>query len=87
MIHDFPPSDANIFPEYILPAIANFVETDSQSDIKSELVLMTLAECLPSLAETSIRFLETSQLKHGVIPPSDPLLNLSDRRETRTYQF
>jgi serine/threonine protein kinase len=52
MVKSFPPVDANIFPQYILPALAKF-----PSD-PEEMVRIAFANCLPSYAETARRFLD-----------------------------
>ncbi|KAL6072824.1 Serine/threonine-protein kinase, variant 2 [Balamuthia mandrillaris] len=54
-VKEFPPGDAHIFPEYILPALGEF-HVD-----KEEMVRQALAENLARLAEVSRRFLEASQ--------------------------
>ncbi|KAG2382637.1 hypothetical protein C9374_005217 [Naegleria lovaniensis] len=52
----FPPSDSNLFNDYILPAL-KIICTD-----KSDLVRVTFAENLPLLAYQARRFLEMSQI-------------------------
>lgn len=54
LVESFPLSDANIFPQYILPMMGSF---PSDPD---EMVRIAFAGCLPQLAETSRRFLEIS---------------------------
>eukprot|EP01087_Luapelamoeba_hula_P016325 TRINITY_DN5016_c2_g1_i1.p1 TRINITY_DN5016_c2_g1~~TRINITY_DN5016_c2_g1_i1.p1 ORF type:complete len:1525 (+),score=308.28 TRINITY_DN5016_c2_g1_i1:135-4577(+) len=51
----FPPGDSHIFPEYILPALADF------HTAKEEIVREAFAENLAQLAEIARRFLEASQ--------------------------
>uniref|UniRef100_A0A182JVS5 non-specific serine/threonine protein kinase n=1 Tax=Anopheles christyi TaxID=43041 RepID=A0A182JVS5_9DIPT len=55
MVRQLPRSDANVFPEYILPAIASLA-TDS-----STFVRMTYARNIATLADTAVSFLEQSQ--------------------------
>ncbi|KAI9096422.1 hypothetical protein DFS34DRAFT_581299 [Phlyctochytrium arcticum] len=49
-------ADANIFPEYILPAARRF-STDPDGFVRA-----TFAHCIAALAETALRFLDLSQL-------------------------
>lgn len=53
MVDHFPPSDANIFPKYILKRIQH-LSTDS-----SIMVRLAFIESMALLAETSLRFLDT----------------------------
>ncbi|CAG8444654.1 3441_t:CDS:10 [Ambispora leptoticha] len=55
MVETITPSNAMIFPEYILPQLRKFV-TDPEI-----LVRMTYAQCISTLAETALRFLELTQ--------------------------
>ncbi|XP_050074643.1 phosphoinositide 3-kinase regulatory subunit 4 [Anopheles maculipalpis] len=55
MVRKLPRSDANVFPEYILPSIAPLA-TDS-----STFVRMTYARNIAALADTAVSFLEQSQ--------------------------
>uniref|UniRef100_A0A182QQ95 non-specific serine/threonine protein kinase n=1 Tax=Anopheles farauti TaxID=69004 RepID=A0A182QQ95_9DIPT len=55
MVRKLPRTDANVFPEYILPAIAPLA-TDS-----SAFVRMTYARNIATLADTAVSFLEQSQ--------------------------
>lgn len=57
MVATVPISEAGFFPEYILPILYKFV---SPFETPSELIRLTLAECVPSLADMSRRFLELS---------------------------
>ena len=59
LIKYVPRSDANIFPEYILPSVAYFVADD---DV---LTRVTYAENIASLAETGLQFLENSSLRNS----------------------
>lgn len=55
-------SEANLFPDYLLPALSNL------SMHESVLVRRSLAENLAALADTALSFLELSQLdrqRHG----------------------
>uniref|UniRef100_A0A182MZM5 non-specific serine/threonine protein kinase n=1 Tax=Anopheles dirus TaxID=7168 RepID=A0A182MZM5_9DIPT len=65
MVRKLPRSDANVFPEYILPAIAPLA-TDS-----SAFVRMTYARNIATLADTAVSFLEQSQQCRTVenLPP------------------
>ncbi|XP_050100753.1 phosphoinositide 3-kinase regulatory subunit 4 [Anopheles aquasalis] len=66
LVHHLPRTDANVFPEYILPAIAPLA-TDS-----STFVRMTYASNIAQLAETAVGFLEQSQQQcasENVQPP------------------
>ncbi|CAG8494901.1 36188_t:CDS:10, partial [Racocetra persica] len=51
------PSNATIFPEYIMPNLRKFA-TDPEI-----LVRMTYAQCISTFAETALRFLELTQAK------------------------
>ncbi len=53
-VRNFPASDEDIFPLYIFPALQR-LPLDSE-----ELVRVAFAECLPILAETSKKFLDTT---------------------------
>uniref|UniRef100_A0A182LU23 non-specific serine/threonine protein kinase n=1 Tax=Anopheles culicifacies TaxID=139723 RepID=A0A182LU23_9DIPT len=55
MVRKLPRSDANVFPEYILPSIAPLA-TDG-----STFVRMTYARNIATLADTAVSFLEQSQ--------------------------
>ncbi|XP_052870427.1 phosphoinositide 3-kinase regulatory subunit 4-like [Anopheles cruzii] len=55
LVRHLPRSDANVFPEYILPAIAPLA-TDSSTYVR-----MTYAKNIATLAETAVGFLEQSQ--------------------------
>jgi len=56
-IGSFTPSDARVFSEYIFPALSDRARDES------ELVRLSLAECLARLASTSKRFLELAQFQ------------------------
>jgi phosphoinositide-3-kinase, regulatory subunit 4 len=56
-VKNLPRSDANVFPEYVLPSIAPLA-TD-----KSTIVRVAYAKNIATLAETAVNFLEQSQLK------------------------
>ncbi|RWS25485.1 phosphoinositide 3-kinase regulatory subunit 4-like protein, partial [Leptotrombidium deliense] len=53
-VEDIPPSNNNVFPDYILPILCQ-ITTD-----KSVLVRITLASQLPTLAQISLKFLTSS---------------------------
>ncbi|KAI8805979.1 hypothetical protein BJ742DRAFT_680534 [Cladochytrium replicatum] len=63
LVEEITPSEANIFPEFILPALKRF-STDSDAFVRA-----TYAQCLPSIAETAMLFLELSEVFRRV--PSD----------------
>ena len=54
-VWDFPASDAHVFPQYLLPALARF-STDPEMAVQ-----LAFADCLPRLAECSRRFLDVHQ--------------------------
>eukprot|EP01105_Mastigella_eilhardi_P019529 TRINITY_DN459_c0_g1_i1.p1 TRINITY_DN459_c0_g1~~TRINITY_DN459_c0_g1_i1.p1 ORF type:complete len:719 (-),score=185.59 TRINITY_DN459_c0_g1_i1:99-2255(-) len=56
-VKHLPTSDAQVFPEYILPALLHI-----KNEEKSELVRIFFARHLPSLADSSRRFLESAYL-------------------------
>ena len=49
------PSNASIFPEYIIPALAHLVRDTEPS------VRCMYAQCVVSLADTAVRYLEMGQ--------------------------
>ena len=55
MVESFPLSDANIFREYIMPALSSFAHDPD------EIVRIEYAKNISSLAETARRFLEVAQ--------------------------
>lgn len=58
LVKTVPKSDANIFPEYLLPQLAQKVQDSAV------IVRVTLAKNIAALAETALRFLEMSQLEN-----------------------
>ncbi|GAB6018579.1 General transcription factor II-I repeat domain-containing protein 1 [Chamberlinius hualienensis] len=58
LVEAVPRSDANIFPEYILPSLTALASDDVV------MVRVTVAKNIASLAETALRFLELSQLEN-----------------------
>ena len=54
IVETFPPSDSNVFPQYVFKRIAHMI-TDP-----SLVVRVAFAHCVPLLAETSHRFLDIS---------------------------
>jgi phosphoinositide-3-kinase regulatory subunit 4 len=65
LVENLPRSDANIFPEYILPSIAHLAIDPAT------IVRVAYAQNIATLAETSVRFLEQTQLSNsdsGPIP-------------------
>ncbi|KAJ3412367.1 Serine/threonine-protein kinase [Chytridiales sp. JEL 0842] len=60
LVESITPADANIFPEYILPSLRRFIQDPTV------FVRATYAQCIATLAETALKFLELSQLlKNG----------------------
>lgn len=55
LIKSLTPSNASIFPEYILPN-TKFFSTDSEISVR-----ITYAQCIAPLAKTAIRFLEMTE--------------------------
>lgn len=59
LVKTLPRSDANIFPEYVLPSVASLA-IDPATNVR-----VTYAQNIATLAETAVRFLEQSQLSSG----------------------
>ncbi|MPC17628.1 Phosphoinositide 3-kinase regulatory subunit 4 [Portunus trituberculatus] len=57
LVASVPRSDANIFPEYILPSLADIIQDEVI------IVRQAYAENIATIAETALRFLEYSQLQ------------------------
>ncbi|PIK58339.1 putative phosphoinositide 3-kinase regulatory subunit 4 [Apostichopus japonicus] len=76
LVETVPRSDANIFPEYILPAIAHV----AQDEIT--LVKVAYAEHVATLAEIALRFLEMIQLD-----PSHPQNGETDGTQESYVQY
>ena len=66
------PVNAHIFPEYILRRLDSYVLTKDTSP--SALVRATYASCVPTLANTALRFLDMVQALRadGSLPTTDP---------------
>lgn len=64
LVTRLPRSDANVFPEYVLPAISNLAVD------QATIVRISYAQNIATLAETAVKFLEHSQLgtMDGPIP-------------------
>lgn len=64
LVKRLPRSDANVFPEYVLPAIAPLANDPAT------IVRVAYAQNIATLAETAVRFLEQSQLSsaEGPVP-------------------
>ncbi|KAJ3267488.1 Serine/threonine-protein kinase, partial [Borealophlyctis nickersoniae] len=62
MVETITSGDANIFPEYILPSLRRF------SSDEDAFVRATYAQCIASIAETALKFLELSQLLKNEMP-------------------
>lgn len=75
MVKKLPRSDANVFPEYVLPSIAPLA-----TDI-STIVRVSYAQNIATLAETAVRFLEQSQLSAGDGPVPNYESELHDLHE------
>ncbi|KAG5671298.1 hypothetical protein PVAND_001503 [Polypedilum vanderplanki] len=67
LVKNLPRSDANVFPEYVLPSIAPLA-VDAAT-----IVRVAYAQNIATLAETAVRFLEQSQLltNEGPVPNYD----------------
>ncbi|RIA90300.1 hypothetical protein C1645_712201 [Glomus cerebriforme] len=66
MVETITPSNATIFPEYIMPNLRKFAN-DPEIFVR-----MTYAQCIASLAETALRFLELTQsFKSGALTDID----------------
>lgn len=62
MVKSLPRSDANIFPEYVLPSISPLA-TDFSTTVR-----IAYAQNIATLAETALKYLEQSQLSSGEGP-------------------
>lgn len=64
LVERLPRSDANVFPEYVLPSIAPLASDPAT------IVRVAYAQNIATLAETAVRFLEQSQLSsaEGPVP-------------------
>jgi phosphoinositide-3-kinase regulatory subunit 4 len=69
-----PPNEGNIFPEYILPALANF------PDDQEVIVRIAYAENIAPIAETALKFLEMAQLRYNN-------MDMEDGRMQQTIQY
>ncbi|CAG8529080.1 6880_t:CDS:10, partial [Scutellospora calospora] len=65
MVETITPSNATIFPEYIMPNLRKFA-TDPEI-----LVRMTYAQCIATFAETALRFLELTQATEDYLNVTD----------------
>lgn len=75
LVKTLPRSDANIFPEYILPSIASLAIDPST------IVRVAYAHNIATLAETAVRYLEQSQLSSGDGPVPNYEMELHDLHE------
>ena len=75
LVKTLPRSDANIFPEYVLPSIAS-LSTDPAT-----IVRVAYAHNIATLAETAVRYLEQSQLSSGDGPVPNYDMELHDLHE------
>lgn len=75
LVKSLPRSDANIFPEYVLPSIAPLA-----TDLPS-IVRVAYAQNIAKLAETAVRYLEQTQLTSGDGPIPNYENELHDLRE------
>jgi phosphoinositide-3-kinase, regulatory subunit 4 len=64
LVKTLPRSDANIFPEYVLPSIASLA-CDPSTNVR-----VAYAQNIAKLAETAVRYLEQSQLAVGEPVPN-----------------
>ena len=65
LVQMLPPNEGNIFPEYILPALANF------PDDEEVIVRIAYAENIAPIAETALKFLEMAQLRYNNMDSED----------------
>ena len=65
LVQMLPPNEGNIFPEYILPALANF------PDDQEVIVRIAYAENIAPIAETALKFLEMAQLRYNNMDMED----------------
>ncbi|CAB4008676.1 Phosphoinositide 3-kinase regulatory subunit 4, partial [Paramuricea clavata] len=65
LVQMLPPNEGNIFPEYILPALANF------PDDQEVIVRIAYAENIAPIAETALKFLEMAQLRYNNMDTED----------------
>ena len=72
------PSNVSIFPEYIIPNVRYLVQ-DTEVSVRA-----TYAQCIASLADTALRYLEMGQTlqAHGVAPGAN-----NDRQEYDEIHF
>lgn len=75
LVKTLPRSDANIFPEYVLPSIASLAVDPST------MVRVAYAHNIATLAETAVRYLEQSQLATGDGPVPNYEMELHDLHE------
>lgn len=75
LVKTLPRSDANIFPEYVLPSIASLAIDPAT------IVRVSYAHNIATLAETAVRFLEQSQLSSGDGPVPNYETELHDLHE------
>eukprot|EP01132_Coremiostelium_polycephalum_P010002 gene10002-12267_t len=80
MVQSFPPSESQIFSQYILPSLSQLT-----SESTEELVRISFAEILPQLATTAKRFLEIAQ--HYRDPGTEGLMERKDRIKYRVYDY
>ena len=59
LVRSMPRSDANIFPEYVLPSLSWLTQD------QEVIVRIAYAENIASLAETALKFLEMAQLDYA----------------------
>ena len=67
LVRSVPRSDANIFPEYVLPSLSWL--TQDQEDIVR---IAYITENIASLAETALKFLEMAQLDYACLLYTSP---------------
>jgi phosphoinositide-3-kinase regulatory subunit 4 len=75
LVTTLPRSDANIFPEYVLPTIASLA-TDQSTAVR-----VAYAHNIATLAETAVRYLEQSQLSSAEGPVPNYETELHDLHE------
>ena len=79
LVKTLPKNEGNIFPEYILPALADF------PDDREVIVRIAYAENIAPIAETALKFLEMAQLQYNNMDVEDGGLDQSLRYQVLRY--
>ena len=77
LVQMLPSNEGNIFPEYILPALANL------PDDQEVLVRIAYAENIAPIAETALKFLEMAQLRYNNMDCEDKGMEQSLRYQVK----